>query len=259
MQMNKFKTALLGVIAMSCIAPVAQAADSAWGPFSAGVSLTSDYRFRGISQSDRNAAVQGWVQYDHASGAFANVWLSSIDFNDEASYDSGVEVDLTAGYNFKLGENTGATVKGVYYWYADADTPAGNPDYDYWEFIAGVSHDYGKITVDAEIAYSPDFFAETDAAWAASTGVSAPLTEKFLFFTGGLSASANVGYQWYDDNSATGIGFPDYLFYDIGVSTSWEQISLDVRWVDTDVDDADCGDDFCEGGLVVTVSADLPG
>jgi len=259
MRVTKLKTALLGVLAMSVIAPVAQAEDSAWGPFSAGVSLTSDYRFRGISQSDRNPALQGWVQYDHASGAFANVWASSIDFNDETTYDSGVEIDLTAGYNFKLGENTSATAKAVYYWYADADTPPTTTrDYDYWEFIAGVSHDYGKIGVSAELAYSPDTFKEGDEAIALTGGVSAPLMEKFLFFTGGLEASGHLGYQWYDDNTVATGNYPDYLFYDIGFGTSWNQISLDVRWVDTDIKDTKCSDDLCEGGVVVSVSANLP-
>ncbi len=252
MRMNSLKTALLGALAVACIAPAAQAADAS-GPFSGGVSLTSDYRFRGISQSDRDPALQGWVQYDHASGAFANVWFSTIDFNDEASYDSSVEVDLTAGYNFKLGENTGASVKAVYYWYADADTPAGDPEYDYWEFAVGATHDYGKVSVKAELAYSPDFFEERGDAWALSGGASVPVTDSFLFFTGGLTASANVGHQWLDIGT-------DYLFYDIGVGTSWKNISLDLRWVDTDLNKAQCGTtDWCEGGLVVSVSAAFPG
>ncbi|MFM7739643.1 MAG: TorF family putative porin, partial [Planctomycetota bacterium] len=147
---------------------------------------------------------------------------------------------------------TSATAKAVYYWYADADTPAGSPDYDYWEFIAGVSHDYGKIGVSAELAYSPDYFAESGDATALTAGVSAPLMEKFLFFTGGLEASGHVGYQWLDTSD-------DYLFFDFGFGTSWNQISLDVRWVDTDLDKADCGGtDLCEGGVVVSVSASLP-
>ena len=72
-----------GVFAALTLASAAAAYaddEGAWGPFTAGVSLTSDYRFRGISQSDRDAAIQGWVQYDHASGFFANVWASSAVF-----------------------------------------------------------------------------------------------------------------------------------------------------------------------------------
>lgn len=256
MKTSMIKSAALGVLAMSCIAPVAQAADAS-GPFSGGVALTSDYRFRGVSQSDRNPAVQGWAQYDHASGAFANLWLSTIDLNDETSYDSSVEVDLTAGYNFKLGENTGASVKAVYYWYADADTPPGAPDYDYWEFAVGATHDYGKVSVKAELAYSPDFFAETGDAWALSGGASVPITDSFLFFTGGLTASANLGHQWIEDNAAAAL--PDYFFYDIGVSAAWNNLTLDVRFVDTDANAPSCGNELCDSNVVVTLSAAFPG
>lgn len=253
MQVSKLKLGLLGVLAMSTIAPLAQAEESAWGPFSGGVTLTSDYRFRGYSQSDRDAAAQGWLQYDHTSGFFANVWASTIDFNDEADADSSIEVDLTAGYNFKIGPSTDGTVKVVYYWYADADIPTGDDEYDYWEFIAGVGHDFGNFSVTGELAYSPDYFGETGDAWALTGGASVPVMDSFLFFTGGLEVSAHVGHQWIDESD-------DYLFYDFGASASWESITVDLRWVDTDLDTAECdGTDLCEGGIVLSVSADLPG
>src|SRR6185295_4499979 len=56
-------------------------ADGAWGPFTANISLTTDYRFRGISQSDRDAAVQGGFDFAQ-NGWFAGVWASSVDFLD---------------------------------------------------------------------------------------------------------------------------------------------------------------------------------
>ena len=257
MQVSKFKLGLLGVLAMSTIAPMAQAEESAWGPITGGVTLTSDYRFRGVSSSDRDAAAQGWLQYDHASGFFGNVWASTIDFNDEATADSSLEVDLTAGYNFKIGAETDASVKAVYYWYADADIQSPDPEYDYWEFIAGVSHDFGKFSVTGEVAYSPDFFLESGDAWAVTAGAAVPVLDTFLFFTGGLDVSAQLGHQWIDDNTAFGV--PDYLFYSFGATATWEAISVDLRWVDTDTDDNECVNDLCEGGVVLSVSAALPG
>jgi uncharacterized protein (TIGR02001 family) len=198
------------------------------------------------------------LQYDHASGFFANVWLSSIDFNDSFTYDSSIEVDLTAGYNFKIGEATDGSVKAVYYWYADADTPSGNPEYDYWELIAGVSHDFGKFSASAELAYSPDTFLEAGEAVALTGGAAVPLMDSFLFFTGGLEASAHLGYQWFDDNDT--VGLPDYLFYDLGVSATWEQFTFDVRWVGSDLSNSECfGTHNCEDGIVVSLTADLPG
>lgn len=250
------KAGLFAAVALASV-PVAYAGDdeAAWGPFTAGATLTSDYRFRGISQTDRGAAIQGWVQYDHASGFFANVWASNIDFNDSATYDSSLEVDLTAGYNHAFSEQTSAGIKAVYYWYADADTPAGFPDYDYFEVIANVAHDFGKAAVSAELAWTPDNFGETNDAVALTGGVSVPITDSFIFFDGGVAASGHLGYQWLD----TSASLPDYLYYDLGVTATWGIFDVDVRWVGTDVSNTTCGSDICEDGVVLSVTANLPG
>lgn len=250
-----WKAGLFGAFALASLAPaVASAEDGAWGPFTGQVTLTSDYRFRGISQSSRDAAVQGYIQYDHSSGFYANVWASSIDFDDAATYDAGVEVDFTAGYNYKLSDATTIGGKAVYYWYADADTPAGAPDYDYWEFMINASHDFGAVAIDAEFAWSPDFFQESGDAYALTGGVTVPILKEFAFFDGGLAASANIGHQWLDT------GGNDYLYWDIGATATWGIFDFDVRWVDTDLNRTQCfATDNCEGGVVFSVSANLPG
>lgn len=260
MKKNIVTAGLFSLAALAGFSATAQAGDNPWGPFTGGATLTSDYRFRGISQTDRDAAVQGWLQYDHASGFFANVWASNTDFNDTTSYDSSVEVDLTAGYNFKFGPDTTGSAKALYYWYADANAPTGAPDYDYWELMGTVGHNFGKFSVSGEIAYSPDFFASTGDAWALTGGATYPVMDTFLFFTGGLTASAHVGHQWRDISSGE-----DYLYYDLGATATWEQFSVDLRWVDTDLHRTECPDggslatDNCEGGIVLSVSAALPG
>lgn len=253
MKMNMWKAGLFGALSFLTIAPAAQADEGAWGPFTAGATLTSDYRFRGNSNSNREAAVQGWVQYDHASGFFGNIWASTIDFEDEFTYDSSVEVDFTVGYNHMFSEKTGATVKAIYYWYADADVPAGMPEYDYFELAAALGHDFGVANVSGEIAWSPDFFGETGDAVALTGEVVVPILDSFLFFDGGLAASGHIGHQWVDQG-------PDYLYYDLGATATWGIISVDLRWHDTDLNRAECSfTDWCEGGVVLSVSADLPG
>lgn len=261
MSKTVWKAGLLAGFSLISIAPLAQASE-----FTGGVTLTSDYRFRGISNSDRDAAIQGWVQYDHESGFFANIWSSSIDFNDQATYDSNVEVDLTAGYNHAFSEQTTGTIKALYYWYPDADAPAGFNDYDYFELAASVSHDFGKASVSGEIAWSPDFFAETGDGVSIKGGVSVPVMDKFAFM-GPLSVSGNVGYQWIDNNISTPpglVGFygtPDYLYYDLGASVEWEIFVVDVRWIGTDLSKGECfgGTDLCEDGIVLSLTANLPG
>ena len=63
-------------------------------------SLVSDYRFRGISQSWAQPAVQGGIDYTHASGFYLGNWNSSISSN---SYNNGasLEMDLYGGYRFE--------------------------------------------------------------------------------------------------------------------------------------------------------------
>lgn len=252
---TSLKAGMLGVLALASFAPVVQAGESG---FSGGAAVTSDYRFRGQSQSDRGGAAQGWVQYDHASGLFGNIWGSTIDFNDQSTYDSSIEVDLTVGYSREIMENTSATIKAVYYLYPDADTPSTFNDYDYFEMLASVEHSYGKVGVLAELAWSPDYFLESGDAVSLKGGASVELMEKLGIF-GALTGSANLGYQWIDDNAT--FGTDDYLYFDFGVSAGWEIFTIDLRWVDTDLETSDCfgGLEVCDGGVVLTLTADIAG
>src|SRR5262249_37333647 len=125
-------TALLAISALTALAAEAQAADD--NPsFTGGVALTSDYRFRGISQSDRSAAVQGFVQVDYNNFYF-NAWASSIDFNDVQTLttfdETSVELDLTLGYNHAFSDDTTGGLKAIFYTYPDADYRPGVNHYD---------------------------------------------------------------------------------------------------------------------------------
>lgn len=220
--------------------------------WSANIALTSDYRFRGISQAQRDAAVSGGLDYASTGGFVAGIWASNVDFNDAA--DTGVEVDLYAGYTKSFGENTSATVKAVYYWYPDADYPPGGNENDYFEVIASLSHNFGPATGSLEVAWSPDFFFESGDAVAVTGGLTVPIADAFLFFDGGVWASGKVGYQAIDDNLT--FGTDDYVYYDVGVSAKVGPLTLDARWVDTDLDRGECfgGLDLCEGGFVATAT-----
>lgn len=82
---------------------------------SAGVTVTSDYRFRGISQSNKRPAVQGTVGVTHESGFYVGTWASSI--SNYVAAGSDAEIDLYAGY--KKTTEGGTTVDGgvLYYVY----------------------------------------------------------------------------------------------------------------------------------------------
>ena len=96
------KTKILLLIACTTfITGIARAEDST---FTGNLNLTTDYRFRGISQTYELPAVQGGVDYAHSSGLYAGTWMSNVSGN---SYNNGagLEWDLYGGYKFSLMPN----------------------------------------------------------------------------------------------------------------------------------------------------------
>ena len=87
---------------------------------SATVAVTSDYRFRGISQSDNEAAIQGSIDFAQ-DWFFAGVWASNLDFSGFGDPDTSVEVDLYAGATAALSDSVSGTIKAVYYAYPDGE------------------------------------------------------------------------------------------------------------------------------------------
>jgi uncharacterized protein (TIGR02001 family) len=217
------------------------------------LALTSDYRFRGISQTDTGAAVQGSIDYTNKSGLFIGVWASNVDFNDEP-IDAGIEVDIYAGFTAALSENAEGTLKAVYYWYADADYGPGDAEYDYLEIIGSLSQGFGKATGSIEVAWSPDYFGEVGNAFAVTGGLALPLSEKLWIFDGGLEGSAHLGYQSFSDDT-----LEDYTYWDLGLTASVGHFALDVRYIDTDVDEVVCGSDICDATVVVTGTVSFGG
>jgi uncharacterized protein (TIGR02001 family) len=63
--------------------------------------LTSDYRFRGVSQTQNAPAVQGGIDYTHSSGFYVGNWNSSVS-SDLYTNGAGVESDLYAGFKSKF-------------------------------------------------------------------------------------------------------------------------------------------------------------
>jgi uncharacterized protein (TIGR02001 family) len=204
------------------------------------LTATSDYKFRGISQSDNNPAIQGSFEIGH-EGFAAGIWASSIDF---AAIDPGadIEIDLYASYTHEFSENTSLTGKFTYYWYPGATTP----DADYVEVAAALDHNFGKFSGTVQLAHTPDYYGGLDSATWFGAGLEVPLNDW-------LTASANAGHQWFDNNA--GVGLNDYGHVDVGVTASWDILALDVRYIATDIDNVDCvNDGWCDNRFVVTLT-----
>jgi len=208
------------------------------GELSASIALTSDYRFRGISQNDTDPAPQASINWTGDYGFYVGTWASKVNFNDgpsgfgTATHNSAVEWDIYGGKHFDLG-GTDLNVEAYYYAYPDHNRVASYlPLYSYFEAIVGLSHTFDDLTVGASIALSPNYFGDTGGGvWVGGTAS--------YTVNDWISISGNVGHQWVSDLDNTGIGYP-YTHWDLGATATWNGISLDVRYIDTSISKAEC-------------------
>jgi uncharacterized protein (TIGR02001 family) len=244
------KLSILKALGVASISLVAATAAFAGGTWSGSLGATSDYKFRGIAQSDEDPAVFGSVEFGH-SGFVLGAWASSIDFATFGDTGADIEVDVYAGYTHEFSETTSLTGKVTYYWYPGSNPPPGIGEANYFEAMLGLDHDFGTFAGSLALNYTPDYFGETDSATALVAGVEVPVN-------GWLSVSANVGHQWFENNAL--VTLPDYWFGDIGATATWDVVSLDVRYVATDIDTVNCfagtvgASGYCDSTLVVTLT-----
>ena len=101
--------------AQQAAAPAAQSPHT----FTGNVGLVSDYRFRGISQTYKQPAVQGGFDYSHASGFYLGTWASNVSGN---LYPGGaaMEWDFYGGYKFEPVKDLGLDVGLLHYYYPGA-------------------------------------------------------------------------------------------------------------------------------------------
>ena len=101
--MKKIFVPTLIAAAIGSLASVAHAAEpESTLAFNAGV--VSDYRYRGISQSRLEPALQGGVDYTDKSGFYVGAWGSTIKWIKDAGGDAPVELDLYGGYKGTAGD-----------------------------------------------------------------------------------------------------------------------------------------------------------
>lgn len=198
--------------------------------FSGNVAYTSDYIYRGISQTSEEPALQGGFDFNHGSGFYLGTWASSLNFGDGSG--ASVEMDVYGGYEGSAGD-FGYDVGLLYYGYPGARSDL---DYDFVEAYGSGSYQLGGVELTAGAHLSPDFFGGTGSASYAYLSAGVPLG-------GGFNLSALAAKQWIEEGD-------DYLHWKLGVATEWEGFALDLSYHDTDLDDVDIAD----SRLVLSVS-----
>lgn len=210
---------------------------------SGGATLVSDYRFRGISQTDKRFAVQGTLSLAHESGFYATIWGSSID--DYVYNGADQEIDLIAGFKKTFGETT-VDAGVLYYYYPNSGGIAS----DFAEPFVMVSHAFGPVTAKATAAYAPK---------QAALAVGGQKQDNF-YLAGDLSASipntpiglsAHIGHSYGPSYLTIGNGYTDWS---LGATATFKNFTVGLSYVDAEGQFiTPSGRDAAKGGLVASV------
>ncbi len=228
---------------------------------SANIALTTEYIFRGFSQTAQGPAVQGG--YDLTCGIFyAGVWASSLDFAGNlpgtasfdqtgAPYDASIEMDWYIGIKPVTGRITW-DLGVIYYSYPNRSNPG--LDLNYLELKVGASAEIWKGgTLGVTVFWSPEYQLESGSTWTVETG----FTHVFPKFNAihrdwTPSFSALLGWQINEGNASYkftyGNGDDSYLYWNVGLTLGFlDKWSLDFRYWDTNLSSNTGGSAFCRG------------
>jgi uncharacterized protein (TIGR02001 family) len=214
---------LLGCALLGVLAPCAHAMSVLGQELSAGgnLALTSDYIYRGVSESNDHAAVQADVHLA-AGGTFGGLWASTRDRSVDpgGSYDFelylGHRFDLSNAWNLTLSARTHDFAEGRLEPSADYQEVAGTLTYlDRWSLSLTVIPNAVRYWFYRRLTRAAAWDADTSGQWA---------------IAGGLFATAGAGYY---RSLGTGPGIAratGYAYGDLGLAYEWRRWRIDAGY-----------------------------
>jgi uncharacterized protein (TIGR02001 family) len=255
------RTTLIGLsilAAMSVAAPAladdAPAAPASDWTVTGGATLTSDYRFRGVSQTDKRFAIQGTIGLSHSSGFYVGTWGSSID--DYVATGGDQEIDLYAGYKKTI---SGTTIDGglLYYYYPGS----GGTTTDFFEPYLNASHTFGPVGTKIGMNYA---WKQHGQSCSYDPRCGGKAREDNLYTYGELSGAipgvpltftGHLGESW--GRSYLTNGLKNYTDWSLTAAYTWKALTFSVAYVDTDFKKGEFvvnGRDEVKGGVVAAVA-----
>lgn len=196
-------------------------AQDAWG---GSLTVTNDYRVRGISKTRGDAAIQGGLHGQLLPGWVVGAWASGV--SRDRGRRSAIEVDAYTGYGWTLAKDWDAKATFTHYWYPNDPARA---RYDYDELSATLAF---RSQLFATLAWSPNskYFARYQGSWDPVDGNSISYELTGLHpLTPSLALQAGVGYSDLTDVVDAG-----YWYWNAGVSYSVGPLQLDISRIDSD-------------------------
>ena len=217
---------------------------------SGGATLVSDYRFRGISQTDKDFAVQGSITITHETGLYASIWGSTVD--DYVAAGSDQEIDIIAGFKKTFGSTT-VDVGGLYYYYPGSSKITPGYNSDFLELYGSVAQGIGPVTAKLALNFAPK---QKALAYL-------PLVAKEDNFYGNFSLSATIPDTKLSLSAAIGRTFTrsflsggiKYTDWSLGASYTTGPVTFGLSYIDTSAPRiaSPSGRDIYKGGIVASL------
>ena len=221
------KRTWLAPVALLAASVSAQAAE-----VSSTVTMTNDYRFRGVSQTSGDPAVQASIDVGFDNGLYAGIWGSNVNFGDTDN--ANLEVDYYIGKYGDITEDLSYDATLYYFQYFGYND---GTDIDFYELDLRASYKGATLLY----AYAPDYVNSGDNYQYVALDYSHPVSEA-------VSLDLHAGYTFGDAYNGA-----EYKDYSIGVSGSAAGLDLSLAYLTNDVK-GDTTDDYDDNAVVFTVS-----
>jgi uncharacterized protein (TIGR02001 family) len=228
----------------------------------ANANITTDYKFRGISQTNAGPAFQGGFDAAFSNGFYLGNWNSNVNFPGAApgtsSGSSGLEMDFYGGYAGSFANGLGYDIGALYYFYEGVAIAAGSPDLNTLEAYGKLT--YGPIYAKLSYALSKDYFGLTAGNGSTDLSGSTYLDLGYtLPLSKDLSLTAHYGLTSYDKNlTVGGVSYDSYADYSVGATYAISpKYSLTAAYiaVDDDGEKIFANKQLTDGSLVLTFGA----
>ena len=248
--MNSSTKVFLGAMSVAGVAAAAAPAFAQDAPpwaLTGYVAATSDYRFRGISQNERNFAPQGSLNVTGPDGFYVGSWASEVDFTPGPGNAPQIELDIYGGKHTDL---WGIDWNFEPYYYSYPSEPGGY-NADFFEIQNQFSKTFGALALSGTWAWS------NNLAFNGGTGNALYGNANYTIFDW-LSVSGNLGHQW--AQNAKYAGSSDYTWADIGATVTWKSFAVDLRYSGTDLSAGKCAAFYmvtnhaCAGNIVASIT-----
>lgn len=260
------KLILATAVAAACISSIAQAQEAAApvpdNQLTFNLGVVNDYRFRGISQTRFDPAVQGGADYVYNPlGLYAGTWLSNIKWiKDNVNIAGGsgkgdIEWDIYGGKRGDIGGGFTYDVGGLYYYYPNNNLSSiGLKNANTFELYGQIGYDTAYFKVSNSMTNA---FGNVDSKNSRYYDLSwNPVV------AGGVTIGLHIGHQTINGGNA-GVSNSAYSYTDwkVGVSKTFDDlagITAGIAYVGTDAKDASYPSpdqkNLGRGGVVVSVA-----